>query len=1219
MDNKNRHGKMSGPMRTTASLLAFLGLIGAALVWRLPTPEPPCDAANTATILGQVTRHGFPVAARVEIRARRSLDPMDGIDGDYRFRKLLAPQHTPGPPLRVVEVGPDGECRIADLPIGEYRLRIFGAGGDEAEAHVRLDVPGAVHVERLEIGVTGREVRGRATWSDGRPFLGEVSARGSHTTTGPEGRFRLARIHEHASGIVFRSTGRISREFVFQTEEPLVVVVDEGLGFRMGRVVAADSGAPIGGARVLAGRSPGRDVDCTTLAFSRHDGGFRILMAEGASLQVHAAGYHPSDAVMPTDDLPTVFRLDRSPVVTGVVRDSDGEPVAGVTVALRIIARHLGEAVPPRESTTARTDRDGRFRIESPVTGDVTVSVLDAGWVSRGIEEATVGAYNPVAVSVATDEVHELDQVVVPSPSIAGRVLDHEGRPVAGIRVAVEPVRDDASENRYLLGWSSLAPAVATDADGRFRFPTLFPGVSWKVEAWPWASDDAKVGPVTPVPDGEETVEIRLPPPWRRYLVVRVVEEEGGAPITGATVDVRPVDLGGREGPVLAFSAATTGPDGRVRIGPLADLSLTLDVNHPTHVFVGKVPVADNAVTVPMARGCVLAGRVVMPDGAPVSGRWIHVRDIDGSTRLDGDGRFRREDLPPGFHHLRVSPFSIDEVRYTGTAEVEAGREDVLLTVIPDEERNSPQAGPEVCVRVVDERGRPVEEGTAGFLRYSREPGYRGPVSRAWGRPLEGGCATHSLDADEETVWVDVRPADPRLGAVLAGPFPRDVGTVTITVRKARRIAGVILGPDDQGIRGVRVFAWPENEPLEMAGGKPSCHGATYTASGGRFVIDGLGPGPYHLWASGPGRYFLRHTETAMAGDKKAIVRMLPAAAPTVTVVDELGRPVVEVDVRLYPPDAERPLLMYDAMTSSVTDRDGRARFKRLDPERAYLLVLSPPYNREDLEERQVGDWAPESGTFRLRAARVLRGIVRDRASGNPIGHAALWYRETGKDTGWEELRVGADGTFETVGVPWTPLVLRAGTRDAERDAKGNVEVQVTVDGNDLEIQVEGGRCLTLRIRDWPDYPDASATVGWDRGRTSGTFGHGIPRSGVVRVFGLSESAYYSFYAALPDGRMVHATKLPATKEHVLDLQAGKEIRVKLELPAGYTGLSVYAIGGDIVIEGKIVRSGEYAFRGLPDGRYLVSAWCRVGQTKHDGSRYVIAGEDVKLALLPRK
>ena len=118
-----------------------------------------------------------------------------------------------------------------------------------------------------------------------------------------------------------------------------------------------------------------------------------------------------------------------------------------------------------------QTGDDGRFLFADVLDGDWELSADKRGFVS-GRYGAT--RYDQQGRSVAvrpSEHVKDLVVALAPQATIAGRVLDTEGEPVEGARVAILKVI-------YVKGiprWSEVGSAVTLD-NGGYRIPRVPPG-----------------------------------------------------------------------------------------------------------------------------------------------------------------------------------------------------------------------------------------------------------------------------------------------------------------------------------------------------------------------------------------------------------------------------------------------------------------------------------------------------------------------------------------------------------------------------------------------------------------------------------------------------------------------------------------------------------------------------------------------------------------------
>jgi RNA polymerase sigma factor (sigma-70 family) len=229
-----------------------------------------------------------------------------------------------------------------------------------------------------------------------------------------------------------------------------------------------------------------------------------LLIAVGGALayQAFAAEETPPAAARPSEPQPPP-KADAAPpaaqvddgnaaaTFSGRVLDPDGKPVAGAKVVFH-------QRCPPQElpdffpaPVTGTTDADGRYRL----SGTVHLNAPGRKWQPMLTLTAHVPGYGPAAtVEVGSpDELKDCTlRLVKDDVPIRGRILDLEGKPVAGVTVRPVAVvanaandlgrwakaiegkgwgelpNDDRTNVVFSAAAAGLTQKAVTDADGKF-------------------------------------------------------------------------------------------------------------------------------------------------------------------------------------------------------------------------------------------------------------------------------------------------------------------------------------------------------------------------------------------------------------------------------------------------------------------------------------------------------------------------------------------------------------------------------------------------------------------------------------------------------------------------------------------------------------------------------------------------------------------------------
>lgn len=555
-----------------------------------------------------------------------------------------------------------------------------------------------------------------------------------------------------------------------------------------------------------------------------------------AQVEFAADGFAPK--LIPVFSEETTFRsreerridvrlLSGATLVGGVVAAESGNPVGGASIDLVSEegsmwfdlprGRSVGNPFAPRTLATTQSAADGTFRLEHLPIADARSSMSRLGFVRVSKDAYAVAEAD---VRVARDGATVDVRVTLRRTAIiSGRVVDREGRPVAGLGVWAR------------IGDEPNSVSAKTDADGRYRlerFPAPVADASAVVHAFRSYDDRDQFAAQTAraevtVRAGADVVAPDLVwtlPDWP--VVHYVVVDENGAPVRDAVIQsagdsiaiLRCDDAGRGERAQRPYPADYPKP------WPTQRWVVRAPGHAPAAVSVAPDPQDGLELRVVMRPGRRIAGRVLSSDGKPRSGvlvraldpavdvatvfdlyqrtsfdslaiRWPNVPFL-GATRANDDGAFEMTDLPEG--PFTVGAWSGAAGEWAVVTDVRGGAAGLVLR-LPDADAALATLGVRVVVHAVDEHGVPVlaaspalAVGPAGAIWSAADPSHPGTSAFA---PLPAGTWRLQIDAPGFVPWsrdgVVVekgRAADPieavlRRGAAIGGRVTLPDGTTT--------------------------------------------------------------------------------------------------------------------------------------------------------------------------------------------------------------------------------------------------------------------------------------------------------------------------------------------------------------------------------------------------------------------------------------------------------
>lgn len=493
----------------------------------------------------------------------------------------------------------------------------------------------------------------------------------------------------------------------------------EPLGQLRVRVLSADTGEPIRGARVMVELRTGDDGTRTLEQLVTNpprlgepvrvrgretdEQGYTTLHASLGAAGLACATHRdwPASELVEVRFGPRegeVFELYINPGAEARVRviDLSGSPVAGVAVNATWRVPDVGS---PAESMRSGwriklTDAEGIATFNRLTPGSTVFSLL---------EDRVGGPRNPnerdatkLTVSVTPESVTELTLIATPRGDLRGRVLD-AGRPLAGATILLQPV-GGGGQGR----WDNVREVnVRSDADGRYSVQRLGAGL-WNVTV----RHPARLLPHTQRFDfdgRDREYDLRL----SGSAVTGSVRDSRGRAIEGARIVLGELRPDPRNKAQRNWNAL--GGNARIVTDALGNyalrgvphgIELQLAADHPEHQGARSEPfqlVPDElkaGVDFTLKPGAILLVEVEANDGrivrAQVTAQRVadekgkNVRNGPRSARLDGRSRARFTGLAGGRYRVSLDrAFPGEDKPATALVELEAGREETVRLRVP--------------------------------------------------------------------------------------------------------------------------------------------------------------------------------------------------------------------------------------------------------------------------------------------------------------------------------------------------------------------------------------------------------------------------------------------------------------------------------------------------------------------------------------------------------
>lgn len=1186
---------------------AVIRRVAFALV--LITAVSLVEAAAGPSVEGRVvSARGVPLA-EAEVTLSRLEEP------HARAMAVLSGSFEPAPVARV-KSGADGRYRLVAPSAGVWRIRVKAPGfapqvttidplvDDTTLLEVALQAESVLEVSVID--TEGAPVPGALVRMGARPsrsVLWETSEEIQLTDASGVARFSTARgtsveLAATHQGALASTSARGTR-----TTLRLARTASRALALR------DDEGAALANAVVAH-----RDL-LLPLARSDERGRIDVPLAETGAAQVILLADHGGTTTMrlapraPEEPEILTVTIPRPTRFAGRVIDAETrKPIAGAIVR-------------PLRSVWSWTTSDtaGRFEVRNAGPNPRRAVAAATGYLSERVETRPGAAPRLVEATIAMRA----------AATVAGRVVDEEGRPVARaeVKATMRELRSEEAPGprRFARSFTSAASnvsAVTTGDDGRFIVRGLDPERRWQLDAVARGRGAGSLA-LAPLRAHETRGDLMISVHPTQAIRGRALDQDG-TPLAEAEIDVEPVTLGPRRGmgrfrmqqpddrrPV-AFSAA----DGSFVASDLASGTYEVIVRRLGYarttvpgVVVGDSPQKTVDIgDVVLEPGVAVFGKVLDPSGAPIAG---------AEVRLGGQGA--------GFRRLAMVPA-------TSAADAVTGADGAF--VISDLRRDDMVAVSVTHESYLDGLAEGVRAGSPDPVSITLEPACRveGIVVDGAGEPVAGAqvvvaemrvvrgsrvvpinASSIVASADDGTfVITDAEPGALQVVAVKEGflePEPVDVvlvpaepqSGVRVVLARGARVAGTVRAEDGTPLPGA---------DIEIAGDRSWSRffsGSATTDGDGRYLLDGVPPGKTSIEVTH--RSHPRTVRDAELGEGETTldITMERGAIVTGRVVGPGGEPVLEARVTM-----EQAGAGFGA-SSAITDANGGFILDDLTPGDHTVRVTARGYAPPDPAPKVA---VAASGTPPVEIVLRASGSIVGRVIGLDADElaAASISASGGGARRFASGIVDRDGSYriEDIGPGTWNVVGRLSTgRIAEARAT------VPEDGTPVSVDLEFGSGFTISgvVLDG-DEPVAGANVFANSETRPAVFTR-TDDAGAFVLEGLDAGTYSVSASDWDRGASTEAT-IRLEGDERIELRfasgsvSGKVIRGSDRTPLSGVAISSTRADGESSATGSGWRTSGAASRG--DGSFVIER-LHAGTWRLVATREGYAAREIDIAL----
>lgn len=833
------------------------------------------------------------------------------------------------------------------------------------------------------------------------------------------------------------------------------------------------------------------------------DGRFRIdgLTSPTARLLVTAPLCVGRGLVVTTDPVPgepVKIELDPAGAITGRVTGKGGAPVEGATLTVvsntfnPMSFMALGRQATasdsfPAPAPSARTDADGRFRLDGVAPDTIGVKAVAAGYLAKTVKDVRV---------IAGETTPGVDFALAQESVLAGRITDDHGAPVANARVRVSvPGETSGFASMIANAMGGQFRSGRSDDSGAYRVDGLVAGErTVKIQAAGFLKQETRLT----LPDaGETRHDAALQPGLGLSGVVLTPD---GTPAAAAKVVVK-WRGDGPANPMLAMIPGadranslevTAGDDGAFRAAGLQEGPYTVTASHPRflEVSVADVAAEQKGLELRLGAAATLRGTVVaQADGTPVAQAevhhkggpggatrgmpWMAMLGNDPSVTTGADGTFEITGLAAG----KVELYGRGE----GFADSEHLKLDVAAGAVT--EGIVIELPPAVAVRgrVVSSANGSGVEGALVFVPASESP-FAAVVPSDMDPTAEPSAPNGAFSAR----------TGPGGAFVIDGLTP---GRHSVHVRArgfaaAQAPAADVPGPDvliELGTGGIveGVAAKADGTPrpglqVMLQQGVGARNLMAKTDEDGRYRVENVPPGAYRVMLIDPEAGGMPSMESVTVREGETTVLdfrpQTEGVQPVHGTVERGGKPLAGATVMLTGGST--------GMRMGTTDDSGAFLFEGVAPG-TYTVVAQASMMGGGSESRQVTVTAetPPSAVRLQLSSLAIRGRVVDAVSGKPVAAALVAVLDPAAKAADSlaalvqgqkgQAFANADGEFSVDGVPDGVFRLRVSAAGYPQTHVENVRPG----GDTLVVKLDAGLEFHVKVLDENGDPVAGASV----------------------------------------------------------------------------------------------------------------------------------------------